>query len=79
MIGTRFFKGMAEHEFNIGYLLIAALGGLFAGMAVAYLTAPSSGKETRKQIGSYFKSSGQAVARFPGKLRKEMGKARSFF
>jgi gas vesicle protein len=45
---------MSEQNGTVGFsgtqMMLAVLGGAVAGAAVAYLTAPKSGRETRAQL-----------------------------
>jgi gas vesicle protein len=46
-------------------LVCAFLVGAAAGAAVAYLTAPSSGRETRERLKDWTSNAGQRATRLP--------------
>jgi gas vesicle protein len=54
-----------KNGFTGGQMLLAFLGGAAAGAAVALLTAPRSGAETRQLIGSTATSGKEAAKRIP--------------
>jgi len=60
-------------------LLIALLGGAAAGAAVAYLTAPRSGIESRRRLLAVADDTRATVHRVPGALRKATEAARDAF
>jgi gas vesicle protein len=45
-----------QGSFTGSQLTVAFLGGALAGAAVAILTAPRSGRETREQLGGYIRN-----------------------
>ena len=59
-MGTRSFSGTQ--------LLIAFVAGSAAGAAVAYLTAPRSGKETREALQVWARNARDKVGRIPQAL-----------
>jgi len=62
--------------FNGGHLLVAFTAGAVAGAAVAYLTAPRSGKETREALQGWAKDVRDKASRIPHSVREavERGK-----
>jgi gas vesicle protein len=64
---------------GFGHLFIALLGGAAAGAAVAYLTAPRSGAESRERIQALAEDTRDTVGRVPEALRKATQAAREAF
>ena len=62
-----------------GQLLLAFLGGAASGAAVALLTAPRSGAETRQLIGGAASSGKDAVKRIPEAGRSAASAAKEAF
>jgi gas vesicle protein len=66
-------------EPNNGYsgsqLLIAFLAGAAAGAAVALLTAPQSGKETREKVKRWAHDLEDKAAHLPAELKQAYGRA----
>jgi gas vesicle protein len=60
---------MSDNNFNSAHLLLAFLGGAVTGAAVAYLTTPKSGAETRQWISESLASRRDEIARLPPALR----------
>jgi gas vesicle protein len=63
-------------SFNGGHVLVAFTVGAVAGAAIAYLTAPRSGKETRETIQGWAKDARDKASRIPHSVREavERGK-----
>ena len=61
MTGTRSFSGTQ--------LLIAFVAGSAAGAAIAYLTAPRSGKETREALQAWARDVRDKAGRIPHAVR----------
>jgi gas vesicle protein len=57
------------NRYGGAHLLIAFLTGCAAGAAVALLTAPQSGSETRDQLKSWGRGVGNNAVRLPGAIR----------
>ncbi len=47
---------MSKSEYSGGQMALAFLGGAAAGAAIAYLTAPKSGRELRSDMRDYVES-----------------------
>ena len=60
-------------------LLLAFLGGAATGAAVALLTAPKPGRETREQLGGYLKTGTEKTKQLPSAVRAASGAAREAF
>lgn len=60
-------------------VLMAFLGGAAAGAAIALLTAPKSGFETREQIGGYVQSGKHKAKHLPSAVKAAGGAAREAF
>jgi gas vesicle protein len=56
--------------FNGAHLLVAFTAGAVAGAAVAYLTAPRSGKETREALQAWTKDARDKASRIPHSVRE---------
>jgi gas vesicle protein len=65
--------------FGFGHVLLAALTGAAAGAAVAYLTAPASGEESRKRLHDAVEGTRDGAARMPLALRRATEAARDAF
>jgi|WetSurMetagenome_2_1015567.scaffolds.fasta_scaffold688914_1 gas vesicle protein len=59
----------ATRDFNALHLFAAFTAGAVAGAAVAYLTAPRSGKETREAIQNWARDARDKAARLPQAVR----------
>lgn len=71
---------MSERKaYNGSHLLVAFIGGAAAGAAVAYLTAPKSGREVRAQIGDYAKVGADKSKALPGAVKAAGSAAREAF
>ena len=57
------------------HLLIAFLAGAAAGAAVALLTAPQSGVESREQVRGWAADLGEKASRVPGAVQSAYGRA----
>lgn len=69
-----------EHRgFGLGHVLLALLGGAAAGAAVALLTAPRSGAESRRRIRELADDTQDSVTRLPAAVRKASIAAREAF
>jgi gas vesicle protein len=68
-----------RNGFNAGHLLLALMGGAIAGAGVAYLTAPSTGAETRHRMRLMAHDTNLAVQRMPGAVRRASEAARDAF
>jgi gas vesicle protein len=68
MVETRRFNGLQ--------LFVAFTAGAVAGAAVAYLTAPRSGKETREALQDWARDARDKASRIPRAVREavERGK-----
>jgi gas vesicle protein len=64
---------------GFGHLLVALLGGAAAGAAVAYLTAPRSGVESRRRIQAMANGARDTAERLPVAVRKATEAARDAF
>jgi gas vesicle protein len=65
--------------FGFGHVLLAALTGAAAGAAVAYLTAPASGEESRQRLRDAVDGGKDSVTRMPLALRRATEAARDAF
>lgn len=65
--------------FTGGQMLFAFFGGAAAGAAVALLTAPRSGAETRQLIGGAAESGKEVVKRIPEASRSATDAAKEAF
>ena len=71
---------MSESKTYCGkHMFMAFLGGAAAGAAVAYLTAPKSGRETREQIGGYIKAGADKGRSLPAAAKAAGGAAAEAF
>ena len=66
MNDTRSFSGLQ--------LLIAFTTGAAAGAAIAYLTAPRSGKETREALQVWAQDAKHKASRIPQAVREAVGR-----
>lgn len=67
---------MSDHEHDSGtHLLIAFLAGAAVGAAVALLTAPRSGRETREKLRGLAEDLGERAKRAPGAAREAYERA----
>lgn len=53
---------MQANEASSGRVLLSFIGGLAVGYGLALLFAPRTGRETRDAIGSYARSTGEALS-----------------
>jgi gas vesicle protein len=65
--------------YGAGHVLLALLGGAMAGAAVAFLTAPRSGAESRRKLRAIADDTRDTVARVPTAVRKATEAAREAF
>jgi gas vesicle protein len=70
---------VVRHGFGLSHVLLAALGGAAAGAVAAYLTAPRSGLENRKQLRTLAHDTRETVGRVPGALHAASEAARNAF
>jgi gas vesicle protein len=68
-----------DNQYGAGHLAFAFLGGAAAGAAVALLTAPKSGRETRKQLRGYAESGVDKGRQLPEAVKAASGAAREAF
>jgi gas vesicle protein len=68
-----------RREYGSSHILLAFLGGAAAGAAVALLTAPRSGRETREQISDYLEAGKEKTRQLPGAVKAAGGAAREAF
>lgn len=68
-----------SHGYSGAQLAMAFLGGAAAGAAVAMLTTPKTGQETREQIGSYVRRGKQKTERLPDVVKTASNAAREAF
>jgi gas vesicle protein len=71
VVERRGFSGMQ--------LLLAVLGGAAAGAAVALMTAPRSGRETRARINDFANSGREKAKQFPDAVKAAGTAARVAF
>jgi gas vesicle protein len=62
-----------------GHVLLALLGGAAAGAAVAFLTAPRSGVESRQRLRGLAEEARDTVGRVPVAVKKATEAAREAF
>lgn len=71
---------MSERNgFGAGQLLLAFLGGAAAGAAVALLTAPRSGRDTREKLGGYLNTGREKTLQLPQAVKAASAAARDAF
>jgi gas vesicle protein len=68
-----------QSGYNGSHVMMAFLGGAAAGAAVAYLTAPKSGRETREDVRGYAQSGVDQGRALPGAMKAAGGAARDAF
>ena len=68
MVNTREFNGL--------HLLAAFTAGAVAGAAVAYLTAPRSGRETRAALQDWAREAREKASRIPHAVREAVERGR---
>jgi len=56
-------------KYGAGHVVIAVLGGTVLGALAAFLLAPKSGRDTRKQIVGYFNDAKDTLSRVPEAFR----------
>jgi gas vesicle protein len=67
---------MSEKQgFSLGQITLAFLGGAAAGAAVAVLTTPQSGEQTRQQLGRYARRGKERVEHLPERAQEAMDSA----
>lgn len=66
-----------DNGINGTHVLLAFLAGTMAGAAIALLSAPQSGSETRETLRGYASGAGDRAGRVPDTLRGAYGKAAS--
>jgi len=67
---------MSENDrYGGAHLLIAFLAGAAAGAAVALLTAPQSGRETRAKVRSWTQDLGSKAQKVPGAVHEAYDRA----
>jgi gas vesicle protein len=64
---------------NAGHVLLALMGGAIAGAGVAYLTAPSSGEETRHRMRIMAHDANKSIKHMPEAVRRASEAARDAF
>lgn len=64
---------------NAGHVLLALMGGAIAGAGVAYLTAPSSGEETRHRMRVMAHDANKQIKHMPDAVRRASEAARDAF
>jgi len=52
-------------KYNTGHVIVAVLGGTVLGALAAFLLAPKSGRDTRRQIAGYFDDAKHTLSRVP--------------
>jgi gas vesicle protein len=73
-------KQIIEYRgFGFGQILLAALTGAAAGAAVAYLTAPASGEDSRRRLREAVDGTKENAVRLPIALRRATEAAREAF
>lgn len=60
---------MSDNNFNSAHLMLAFLGGAATGAAVAYLTAPKSGADTRQWLSDSLAVQRDEIAKMPPRFR----------
>jgi gas vesicle protein len=65
--------------YGAAHLLLAFLGGAAAGAAVALLTAPKSGRETRERVGNLVRSGKDKTMQLPDAVKAATSAAREAF
>ena len=71
---------MSERNgFGAGQLFLAFLGGAAAGAAVAFLTAPKSGRDTRAQLGDYLHTGREKTLQIPQAVKAASAAVRDAF
>ncbi len=66
-------------RYSSGQLFATFLGGAATGVAIALLTAPKSGKESRERIAGYLHQKGDAAARLPSAVKAASHAAKEAF
>ncbi len=65
-----------KSRFGGGHLAISFIVGAIAGVAVAFLTAPVSGREARMQLGRLVRRGKQQVSRAQGAIGEKIDEAK---
>lgn len=68
-----------NHGYSGAHLVAAFAGGAAVGAAIALLTAPRSGKETREALADRARSGKEKAKRLPGAVKSAGGAAREAF
>ena len=68
-----------QSRYNGNHVIMALIGGAAAGVAVGYLTAPKSGRESRKQLRGYVQGGVDQGRAVPSALMEAGGAARDAF
>jgi gas vesicle protein len=66
---------MANNNYSGAHLIIAFLAGAAAGAAVALLTAPQAGSETRDTVRGWARDAHGRVEKIPMAVREAYGRA----
>lgn len=67
---------MSENgRYSGAHLLVAFVAGAAAGAAVALLTAPQSGRESREQVRAWTSDLGEKASRATGAVQNAYGRA----
>lgn len=67
---------MSEREgYSGAHVLMAFLGGAMAGVAIALLTAPQSGRETRELLKEWSREARERAGRLPHAVREASSRA----
>ena len=67
---------MSERERYTGaHIMMAFLGGAIAGAAIAFLTAPQSGRETRESLKGWTREARDRAGRLPHAVREASTRA----
>ncbi len=64
-----------QNRYGGAHLLLAFVAGAAAGAAVALLTAPKSGRETREQLRGMASQVGEKAGHLPEAIRSAYGRA----
>lgn len=68
-----------QEGYGGAHILLAFLGGAATGAAVALLTAPKPGRETREQLGGYLHTGKERTKQLPEAVKAASGAAREAF
>ena len=64
-----------NNRYGAAHLLVAFVAGAAAGAAVALLTAPQSGRESREQVRAWASDLGEQASRATGAVQSAYGRA----